>query len=628
MGVRGATSSRRGLVRRIGGIAMVLAVVGAAVFAPTGAQAAPAAGFVMEPYATGFVVPVDLEWAPNGLLFVAEKDGRIKVVDNGTVSTFLDITAEVNSYSDRGLLGVAVHPDLTTGSPYVYALYTYDPPEAASGVGNAARDGGGQRVSRLTRFTAEAASGFTTVVPGSGVTILGGGGNWTTAGAPSQLDSADHPDWACGNRIFVRDCVPADSETHSIGTVTFGPDGMLYVGNGDSSRFGVATLRAFRTQDPDSLAGKILRLDPITGAGVSTNPFWDGDANSNRSKVFQLGVRNPYRFTVHSSGEVWIGDVGEVTWEEINHGGPGADFGWPCFEGGPSGTSLPETRFDSFADCSYYYADNSAVAPVHSYANAGGAAVMATDFYTGTAWPVEYHDALIVVDFEQATIKAMQVRGAAVTEVTLATAVVAVDATFGPDGDLYVAEIVTGTVSRIRLDAPPPNVAPTASAGADQTVQDTDGNGVQAVTLDGSASSDPDGVIVSHVWSVAGTTVAIGPNPTADFAVGSTTVLLTVTDDLGATGTDTVVVTVDPAPPPPPPGGNLSVDKAELSGNRIKVEGTGAIGGADITVDGQQLGSAENNGDFKLEARNFTSTSCTVEVSDGVDTVTVALDGC
>ena len=70
-----------------------------------------------------------------------------------------------------------------------------------------------------------------------------------------------------------------------------------------------------------------MRVDPLTGLGVPTNPFWDGDPNSNRSRVYQLGVRNPFSFTIHPTGEVWIGDVGDTEWGEINHGPAGADFG-------------------------------------------------------------------------------------------------------------------------------------------------------------------------------------------------------------------------------------------------------------------------------------------------------------
>jgi serine protease AprX len=92
---------------------------------------------------------------------------------------------------------------------------------------------------------------------------------------------------------------------------------------------------------------------------------------------------------------------------------------------------------------------------------------------------------------------------------------------------------------------PPPGQPPVASAGSDQTVTDADGNGSQAVTLDGSGSSDPDGTISSYAWSEGAAQIATGLNPTVSLGVGTHTITLTVTDDVGATGTDTVLVTVN-----------------------------------------------------------------------------------
>jgi PKD repeat protein len=98
--------------------------------------------------------------------------------------------------------------------------------------------------------------------------------------------------------------------------------------------------------DLNSLNGKILRINPANGQGYSTNPFYDGNLNSNKSKVWSYGLRNPFRFTLHpTTGEIYIGDVGWTKWEEINVG-KGKNFGWPCYEGG-NGVSLAQPSYAS-----------------------------------------------------------------------------------------------------------------------------------------------------------------------------------------------------------------------------------------------------------------------------------------
>ena len=436
---------------RYAALALALGAAGVVTSPPSeDAEAAPVAGFVEEVYATGFVLPADLEWAPNGSLFVAEKAGVIKVVSGGTVATFVDLSAQVNAAGTRGLLGIAVHPGFLSGSPYVYALHTYDPPEAASGTGHSAPDGSGQRVARLTRFTADAATGYTTVVGGSETTILGGSGTWAAIGDPSALAGGASPSWTCGAQgSYIDNCIPADSEHHTIGMVQFGLDGMLYVGSGDASND--SEDRSLRSLDVDSLAGKIMRIDPATGLGLPDNPFWDGNPDSNASRVYYLGLRNPYRFAEDASGALFIGDVGSGGWEEVNSAAPGADFGWPCYEGGAAGSLAQNDDFVTHTDCQAYYLNNSAVPPIYSY-NHGpvGGAIIAGDIYEGTQWPAEFHGSLIVGDYERATLSGIGIGNPSPSATDLATSTVAVAMEFGPDGHLYLASIATGSIDRIR----------------------------------------------------------------------------------------------------------------------------------------------------------------------------------
>ena len=450
MGFSGRKPGRRTRAGRLAAIIAVLSLVGAASqVANTPVGAAPVADFVEESYATGLLGITDLEWGANGLLYTAHKNGVVRVVDNGVVTgVALDISAEVNDDSERGLLGIAVHPDLLSGSPYLYLLYAYDPPEAAGFTGNAGRDGGGQRVARLTRFTLDASTGYTTVT-GGGTTILGAGGTWATTGDPFTVAGAGNPNWACGTDPYVDDCLPSDAGFHGAGNLEFGPDGMLYVGTGDGADFSTES-RSLRAIELDSLAGKVLRIDPDTGLGLPSNPYWTGDGDDNASRVLHLGNRNPYRFSFGPGGELWIGDVGSGEFEEVNQAAPGADFGWPCYEGGAGGTVQQNEDFAVFAECQAYYASNSAVAPYYAYSHEpGSAAIIAGQIVTNPAWPASMRDGLVVADYVRQTVSVLETDGTPV-EIPLATDLLAVDMAFGPDGHLYLANIHNGSVVRIR----------------------------------------------------------------------------------------------------------------------------------------------------------------------------------
>src|SRR5690606_36814020 len=153
------------------------------------------------------------------------------------------------------------------------------------------------------------------------------------------------------------DCLPSDSPCHTIRTLRLAPDGPLDVGKGEGADLSGGDPRAVRVHSVDSLAGKSMRINPLTSgirqpaAGDADNPFFNGDLTSNRSRVYSFGLRNPYRFTVHPlTGEVYIGDVGYNTWEEMNRGA-GANFGWPCYEGRNGGVSQQQWAYSSQTVC-------------------------------------------------------------------------------------------------------------------------------------------------------------------------------------------------------------------------------------------------------------------------------------
>ncbi len=406
--------------------------------------------------------PTAIDWTPDGSkMFIAEKAGVIRVFENGRLNStpFIDLSSVVNKASDRGLLDIAIHPDFFNGSPYIYALYTYDPPETVNNVGLAGVDGAGNRASRLTRITANAATNYTSAIANSEVVILGTNSTWNNFNGfvNSTEDFSEKPAGILPDGTNLRDFLAADSESHAIGSVEFGPDGALYVSNGDGTSYNQMDPRTVRVQDINNLSGKILRIDPITGEGMASNPFYNGDAQANRSKVYQYGLRNPFRFSVHpNSGQVYIGDVGWSKWEELNAGAPGANFGWPYYEGG-NGTNIKTTSYQDLASAQAFYASGQPATPAMlalNHATDGINAIMMGDVYTGTTLPSRYSGDLFFTDLGQGIVynANLDTSGKVISVETFTTgANYVVQVAQGPDGNLYYVDLDDGLVGRWQI---------------------------------------------------------------------------------------------------------------------------------------------------------------------------------
>src|SRR5262249_48848038 len=132
----------------------------------------------------------------------------------------------------------------------------------------------------------------------------------------------------------------------------------LYVSVGEGSSFNYADPHSLNVQSLDSLSGKILRIDPATGLGLSDNPFVTAGValGSNRAKVYQLGLRNPFSAAFAPDNRLFIADTGWDSWEEIDSGGPGANFGWPFYEGGDGGVSVQTPGYSAMAAAQAFYA--------------------------------------------------------------------------------------------------------------------------------------------------------------------------------------------------------------------------------------------------------------------------------
>jgi glucose/arabinose dehydrogenase len=422
--------------------------------------------FIKETVVAGLVEPTALEFAPGltpdgkQLTFIAEKRGTVKVVSDGVAvaGSFIDISDDVNNTRDRGMIGLAVHPEFYTGKPYIYLSYTYDPPEAALGNGDAGRDGKGNRPSRMIRVTADAATGYTKVLAGSQVILLGNNSTWANTSRPDLNSTGDFTvpssgrDLTGANGGWIQDYLASDSESHSIGDVSFGADGALYVTNGDGTSYSDVDPRAVRVMDVRNLSGKMLRLDPLTGQGLADNPFFDGNANSNASKVLNLGLRNPFRFTFNPiTGDPVIGDVGWSTWEEVNVG-RGKNFGWPFFEGGNGVSS--RSPYQGLAAAQAFYAAGTAVtASAYAYLHDAQNAIVVGDFYTGPAPALQ--GGLFTADASRGSIDVLFFNAAGTAVVNTQRfaenefGTVQLDA--GPDGSMYFVNLATGVLGRWRF---------------------------------------------------------------------------------------------------------------------------------------------------------------------------------
>lgn len=539
-------------------------------------------GFSTEEVVSGLNQGVAFAFAPGGRAFIAEKGGVVRVAENGVLrkEPFIDLSAQVNHYQARGLLGFALHPGFPQ-QPYAYLLYTYDPPELQGRTGLAGPDNAGARVARLLRVTADAARDYAVAVPGSERVLLGKNSTLSTIGNPAARNSSVLSCGPLGRPI--QDCIPSDEISHTVGGLRFGPDGMLFVSIGDGSNFLKVDSAALRAQELDSLAGKLLRIHPETGRGLPDNPFFDGDPDSNRSKVLNYGLRNPFRFALHpQTGLPLIGDVGWNTWEEVN-AGRGRNFGWPCFEGG-SGRVLQQGGYRALPQCGALYAGAQATAPaLYAYVHGtGSSSVQVGDVYTGTRYPAVYHGALFVNDFNQGRIRTLHFGpgGDLATAADFATEPGVVQMGMGPGGDLYLLNIYDGKLKRLRYTAP--EAAPLKAVASGSPLE-----GPAPLTVDLSSTGSSGQGALAYAWDFGDGRGSTEANPTHTFhESGLHRVTLRVTDESGDVSHAALEVRVGNTPPTvqilsPAPGTRYRVGRpVAFSGRGGDAEDGALPGGA------------------------------------------------
>jgi glucose/arabinose dehydrogenase len=515
-------------------LALVLVVVLVPLWTPT-----PASGLTLPPsfqlvdYPTGQAPYnlTDFEWLPDGGLLTSGKDGTVTYVPPGGDPRVLAKVPSVRALGDHGMLGFALANDYgTSGRIYV----TYDKGAAES-------------------------TGFGVVE------------EWVAS--PPLRPST-----------FVRSRTVLDGETrspqlaqvkhtHGIDAVVVAPDDSLFVSVGDDA-LNNGDPQTLRAQDLDQPYGKLLHLTPA-GSGVPSNPFYSpANPASWRSMVYAYGLRNPFRFSLDPrSGMPIVGDVGWLTHEEINTLPPGANGGWPCFEG------MFATTFSPASVCKALSSARSARMPIWAYPHAGsGAAVVGGMHYTGSSYPAQYQGAYFFGDYTRKQLwtlrtdatgkltRAPETNGFA----SYAGAPVAFHP--GPNGDVTYADLLRGYVRRLVYTTG--NRAPTAQFATTTNAAN------RTVSLSATDSYDLDGDELTFQWEFGDGTSAAGE--TATHTYGGTKdafdVTLTVKDQLGAVGRSTVKVYPDNRTPTltldePAPSKTYSVnDTVQLSASATDPE--------------------------------------------------------
>jgi Concanavalin A-like lectin/glucanases superfamily/Glucose / Sorbosone dehydrogenase len=241
-----------------------------------------------------------------------------------------------------------------------------------------------------------------------------------------------------------------------------------------------------------------MRIDPVTGNGLPDNPFYNGNPASNLSKTWAHGLRNPFRFSFDPvSGQMFIGDVGALTWDAIHLGQPGMNYGWPCYEGG----SHVYGKYSNTSTCQAVYAQGPRP-PLHSYQHTNeGGSVTGGDWYHGTEYPATYQGKYFFADYSQGWVKYLQPNGSGGYAASSfldddgpggATSGI-VQLIAGPNGNLYWVSINNGTVYRLRFSGGPPPPPPPHvlsldfEEGQGTVATDTSGSGNDA-DLRGGAS--------------------------------------------------------------------------------------------------------------------------------------------
>lgn len=581
-------------------------------------------------------------------LFVWEKGGKVYVCNwNSTSQTYvkqstvvLDISPEVGNWRDHGLLGFALDPNFDVNG-YVYLLYVVDRHHliyfGTGSYSSTTNDYYKATIGRITRYK-----------------LITSGGNQVADLATRTILLGESKSTG----------FPILHESHGIGSLVFAADGTLLASCGDAASYNTTdagglsetyqvdaiadgniraneNVGAFKSQMINSLAGKIIRIDPATGNGVSSNPFYQSASPRNaRSRVWALGLRNPFRFCIRPNtgstnpsagdiGELYVGDVGWNTYEELNIiKAPASNCGWPIFEGLNYQSSYASTTTYNKDEVNPLYgtggctqqwftfqnlikqatADNintvynpcNASTPISSgdsrrhfhrvpsldwkhgvdstrvkkfsgnilgvaQIGSSGSGITGIPFrgntasgstwYNGSMFPASFKNTYFQADYGGTWLKNFTIQYTdQVSNVNdFATGFAAiVSVTENPlDGSLVIVDIGLGAVKKINYGG---NQLPVVVMSSNKTY----GTSPLAVTFTGSSSYDPGGGAITYAWnfgdptSASNTSTSANPSHTFTTTNGNPkkyVVKLTVTDNLGASSIDSIIISANNTPP-------------------------------------------------------------------------------
>ena len=470
------------------------------------------AGYVDTLVAAGLERPVSVDFAPDGRIFVTEQAGRVRVIKDGTLLPEPFVTLDVSAGGERGALGLEIDPDFASNG-FVYVFHTARRPNVHN---------------RVSRFTAD--------------------GDVAAAGSEQV--------------IFDVDRLDSGSLVHNGGDVKFGADGKLYLSTGENGS-------ASRAQSLGTTHGKILRVNP-DGSIPEDNPFFATTAGNNRA-IWALGLRNPYTFDVDGrTGRLFINDVGAATWEEINVGVAGGNYGWPRGEGPHRPGADPAHLAPLFA-----YGHGSRAENLDNTEVPLGASITGGTFYdppagAAGAFPADLADDYFFVDGSNQWIWRLDPQTGE-DQRFAGRLGPAMDIETGPDGSLYYVAWGTGEVHRIShvgVDTPPTITRHPAARGvaAGQTATFT----VEAAGLEPlSYQWRRDGVPIAGATAAAYafTPTAADDGATFDVVVGNS---------LGSTTSSAAALAVVVDQPPTATILTPTEGKLYRAGQRLKFKGIGA----------------------------------------------------